>query len=183
MTFGTPHPSAIKPENTLYLSYMKTTYLSVALFALPFLAAAQGPLTPSFQNFFTNLLIFIQSTAIPFLLGIGFLFIAINIVRYFIIGGSSEEGRDKAKSLAIYGVAAFVFLMVFWGIVNMISSSLGLANCPPVMWDYYAPGRGPVNQGAPSPAAPCPSSSTNTNSTSDAPASGTDGGLPFNALP
>lgn len=114
----------------------KYTYLPGLLLLTPVIALAQSPLTPSFQNLFTNLLLFINSTLVPFLLGIGFLFIAINVVRYFIIGGSSEEGREKAKSLAIYGVGAFVFLLVFWGIVNMIANSIGLSGCRPVQSDY-----------------------------------------------
>lgn len=112
----------------------KHTYLAAVLLATtPHLAAAQAG---SLQGFFTNLLIFIDGTLIPFLIGIAFLFLAINVVRYFIIGGSSEEGREKAKSLAIYGVGAFVFILIFWGIVNLIATSIGLEECTAITPDY-----------------------------------------------
>jgi Type IV secretion system pilin len=111
----------------------KYTYLAVALLITPHLASAQAG---TFQGLFANLLIFIDSTVIPFLIGIAFLFLAINIVRYFIIGGSNEEGREKAKSLAIYGVGAFVFILIFWGIVNLIATSIGLEECTAITPDY-----------------------------------------------
>jgi Type IV secretion system pilin len=111
----------------------KYTYLPTILWLAPFMAQAQAG---SVQGFFANLLLFTNSTVIPFILGVGFLFVAINVVRYFIIGGSSEEGREKAKSLATYSIGAFVFLMVFWGIVNLLAQSIGLEECSAITPDY-----------------------------------------------
>ena len=92
-----------------------------ALLLLPFFAHAQ-----SLQVFFTNLITFINRVIIPFIVGIAFLFFIINVIRYFVIGAGNEESREKARSLAIYGVFAFVLIVVFWGIVNLLSSSIGL---------------------------------------------------------
>lgn len=92
-----------------------------ALLLLPFFAHAQ-----SLQLFFTNLLTFINRAIIPFIVGIAFLFFIINVIRYFVIGAGNEDSREKARSLAIYGVFAFVFIIVFWGVVNLFASSIGL---------------------------------------------------------
>jgi succinate dehydrogenase/fumarate reductase cytochrome b subunit len=75
---------------------------------------------------------FLNTTAIPFLFGIAFLFFIVNVIRYFVIGGGNEESRDKAKSLALYGVGAFVFLAIFWGIINLLVDTSDLS-------DYEAP--------------------------------------------
>lgn len=103
--------------------------LSSTLLLLPLLtlaqAAAPAP-TGGFQLFFSNLLKFINTAIIPSIIGIAFLFLVINTVRYFVIGAGNEESREKAKSLAIYGVLAFVVIIVFWGVVNLLSSSIGL---------------------------------------------------------
>lgn len=128
--------------------------------ATPSIASAQAG---SFQNLFSGILGFIGSTLIPLLFTLAFLFFVINVIRYFVIGGSNEEAQESAKSLAIYGVGAFVFLIIFWGIVNLITSSIGLGNCAQPTSDY-------VNPNAYD---PCGS----------APASDSDGSLPFNALP
>lgn len=94
------------------------------LLALPFLASAQGL---SAQGFIASFLIFANTVLIPFLLGIAFLFFIFNVIRFFVAGGGNEDDRTKAKDLAIYGVLAFVIMVVFWGIVNLLAGSLGFA--------------------------------------------------------
>lgn len=125
---------------------------TIILAAFPFITHAQ-----SFQSLFGNIITFIDRVLIPFLFGMAFLFFVINVFRYFIVGGGNPDAQESAKSLATYGVAAFVFLIIFWGIVNMLISSIGIGSAP-IQPDYIG-------------------------NSSDAPASGTDGELPFNALP
>jgi len=88
---------------------------------LPVVASAA-----SVQETIGHVLTFSNQTLIPFLLGIAFLFVVINIIRFFVIGGASEDGQKKGKSLALYGVLAFVFIVIFWGAVNFLSNSIGL---------------------------------------------------------
>jgi len=104
--------------------------LLAGLVFIPNLVFAQGTL----QSLLANIPIFLSDIVIPFLFGIAFLFFVINVIRYFVIGGSSEEGREKAKDLLIYSIAAFVLLIIFWGLVNMLVETLGLGGetqpCP-----------------------------------------------------
>ena len=90
---------------------------------LPSIALAQ---TLSAQGLISKFLAFSNKTLLPFLIGIAFLFFAVNIIRFFVIQGSNEDGRENAKNLAIYSVLAFVLIVIFWGIVNLLSSSIGL---------------------------------------------------------
>ena len=96
--------------------------LTFAFLILPTLAQAAS----SVQKAVPSILKFFNTSVIPFLIGIGFLFFVINVVRYFIIGGTTDDGKKKAKNLAIYSVAALVVLTIFWGLVNVIANSLGL---------------------------------------------------------
>ncbi len=100
------------------------------LLSFPFITSAAW----SIQTLFANIIIFLDAIVIPFLLGIAFLIFVINVIRFFVIEGASEDGRDKAKALAIYSVAAFVFIIIFWGAVNLLVSSTGLGSkdqpCP-----------------------------------------------------
>jgi len=82
----------------------------------------------SLQNLLTNGTEFISSVLIPFLFGIAFLFFVINVFQYFIIGGANEEGQKKAKSLVIYSLAAFIFLLIFYGLVNLLVGATGLGD-------------------------------------------------------
>lgn len=93
------------------------------LLLLPLIAAAQTA-----QAFLVNFTSFLSNVIIPFLFGVAFLFFVINVIRFFVIGGSNEDGREKARALISYSVAAFVFLIIFWGIINMLSSSFGYDN-------------------------------------------------------
>lgn len=134
----------------LYYSYMKKHLLTTAsIFALtPAIAYAQ--FTPSLQNLFTGLRAFFDSTLIPFMFGIAFLIFAINVIRYFVAGAGNKEVQENAKSVALYGVLAFVFLTIFWGIINMLADSTGLEDCNPVGSDYVQ------NKFMGPPAPPCP---------------------------
>jgi len=114
---------------------MKTllTTAFTLLLLTPTLTHAQGP---SLQALLTNIPKFIDAALIPFLFGIAFLAFAFNTIRYFVLEGSNEEGRKKAKDFALYSVFAFVFLVIFFGIVNMLTQSTGLDKCKQPMSDY-----------------------------------------------
>ncbi len=81
---------------------------------------------------------FFNWVVIPVLFGIAFLFFVINAIRFFVIEGASEDGQEKAKSLMLYSLAAFVFLIIFWGVVELLTTSLGLYGERPVCPDYLA---------------------------------------------
>ena len=106
------------------------------LFLLGVLILPSLTYAASFQETFKNLLEFTNTRLLPFLLGIGFLFIVLNSIRYFVVEGANEDGREKAKRLAIYGTLAFVMIVVFWGLVNLISNSIGLADDTGPKIDY-----------------------------------------------
>ncbi len=107
------------------------TFCIVLLATLPAISHAQ-----SLQILFTNIPKFIDNVLIPFLFGIAFLFFIYNTVRYFVFEGHSEDGREKAKAHIIYSVAAFVFLIIFYGIVNILADSTGLENQQAPCSDY-----------------------------------------------
>lgn len=100
--------------------YLQSLF-ALSLLGLPLLASAQTGL----NGILVNLAIFIDNTLIPFLFGIAFLFFVINVVRFFVLGSSNEQGRENARNLLMYSVLAFVFLLIFWGMIGLLTSSLG----------------------------------------------------------
>lgn len=74
-----------------------------------------------------NILDLINDILIPFLIAIGFLVFVWGMFQYFILGGANEESKQRGKSLAIYAVVAFVLIIIFWGLINLIVASTGLA--------------------------------------------------------
>ncbi len=106
------------------------TLATTALLAFPFyFAAAQIATTGgggNFEKLLKNILDFTNSVLIPFIIGIGFLVFVYGMFKYFIAGGADEEKRESGKQLMIYATLGFVLIIVFWGIVNLLTSSTGL---------------------------------------------------------
>ena len=111
----------------------KVTLFSLLVLFVPFVTHAQG-----IKEFVLNFVIFLINTVFPFLLGLAFLFFVFNVIRFFVLGATSEEGREKARKLLIFSVLAFVLLLSFWGIVVLLASSFGLAGCPAPTSDYVS---------------------------------------------
>ncbi len=81
------------------------------------------------QDVFPALFRFFDSYLIPFLLGIAFLIFVWNAIRFFVIQGATEEGRENAKNLALYSIGVFIFILSFWGIISIFTDGIGLDNC------------------------------------------------------
>lgn len=90
----------------------------------------------SLQEFIISLMTFINNVLLPFLFGLALLFFVWNAFRFFILGSSEQASRDKAKQLALYSIAAFVFLVSVWGIVNLLVNGLGLSGDESIVPDY-----------------------------------------------
>ena len=73
-----------------------------------------------------NILTVVNTVVIPFIIGIGFLVFVWGMFKFFIVGGSNDEEKEKGKNLMIYATLGFVLIIVFWGIVNLLTASTGL---------------------------------------------------------
>lgn len=74
----------------------------------------------------TTIMTFLNGVLVPFLLAIGFFVFVWGVIKYFVIGGDNDDAKASGKSLIIYAIAGFVVILAFWGIVNIISSGIGL---------------------------------------------------------
>ena len=107
----------------------KIVYLlgSISILALPLVASAQfDPDGGDFGTLLSEILELTNTTLIPFILGIGFLVFVWGMFQFFIAGGANEEAKEKGKSLMIYATLGFVIIIVFWGVINLLTSSTGL---------------------------------------------------------
>ena len=103
-----------------------------SLFFFPALVSAQGIANSAdagpFQDLLENILLFSNDVLIPFILGIGFLVFVWGMFKFFIFGGANDEAKEQGKSLVIYATLGFVLIIVFWGIINLLSTSTGLSS-------------------------------------------------------
>ena len=107
--------------------------LALAIIAIPVATFAQEE--GSLQGLIAGVLGFINEVIIPVTLGIAFLIFLINAVRFFIVGGNNTEGQEKARSLALYGIGAFVLILSLWGLVNILTDGIGLGGGPCINGD------------------------------------------------
>jgi uncharacterized membrane protein YidH (DUF202 family) len=103
---------------------------SVALFLSP-LAIVSAQIADSgnagpFQELLKNILTFTNTVLIPFIIGIGFLVFVWGMFQYFIAGGANDDAKEKGKSLMIYATLGFLLIIVFWGVINLLTASTGL---------------------------------------------------------
>lgn len=107
-----------------------TSSIFTALFFIPAFASAQITSARGgggqFEQLLRNILEFGNEVIIPFIIGIGFLAFVWGMFQYFIAGGANEESKEKGKSLMINATLGFVFIIIFFGIVNLITTSIGL---------------------------------------------------------
>ncbi len=103
---------------------------AAAVLLTPVLAFAQGIADGSdagpFQDLLENILVFTNTVLIPFIIGIGFLVFVWGMFKYFIVGGANDDAKEQGKSLMIYATLGFLLIIVFWGVVNLLSGSTGL---------------------------------------------------------
>ncbi|MCA9360434.1 hypothetical protein H6785_01840 [Candidatus Nomurabacteria bacterium] len=96
---------------------------------LPFVSSAQIADSSNgggFEDLLINLMQFINDVLIPFIIGIGFLFFVWGMFLYFIMGGADDEKKVKGRSLMIHAVIGFVVIIIFFGVINLLTSSTGL---------------------------------------------------------
>lgn len=109
--------------------------IAPVLVFLPAVALAQN----SIQSGLVSLMNFINQVVIPAILGIAFLVFVVNAVRYFIVQGANEDGRAKARSLVVYSLSAFVAILLFYGLVNLLVGGVGATNPIRGGTDYSVP--------------------------------------------
>lgn len=104
---------------------MKKFAFAAALFAFPLLAAAQ---VDSLQDLATFVIDFINNIAVPLVFAVAFIVFIWGVFLYFIAGGHDEEGKEKGKSLMVYGLVGFFIMVSVWGLVNILTGTLNLEN-------------------------------------------------------
>lgn len=109
------------------------SFLLIALLALPSITfAGKSP----FEKLVINTGGFVGKTVFGFLLAIAFLVFVYNVVKFFIIQSDSADSKSKARNHIIYSVAAIVFIIIFWGLTNLLVDSIGLEKSDAVKPDY-----------------------------------------------
>lgn len=113
-----------------------------------------------------------------------------NVVRYFIIQGGSEDGREKARRYMVWSLIGFVLTIALWGIISLLLAMFGFnfngTVCPdydpfcisgsPATGSVPAPGAFPAGGGGSGGGSPSPVTGGTTLPGTIAPGGGGSGG-------
>ena len=103
---------------------LATTLPLVAVLA----PVAAGAVT--FDQFVGQTLTGFINTTIKFLIALATLLFIIGVVRYIFAGGSAEK-TEEARRFIIFAIVGLALIVVIWGVVNIVVSSLGTDNTAP----------------------------------------------------
>jgi len=105
---------------------MKKIFASVALFALPLVAAAQTP------SNLTTLISFVGDTInrlIPVVIALAVLFFFWGLAKYILSSGKSHKQGRQIMTAGLIGL----FVMVsIWGLIRLMQNTLGVSGAVPV---------------------------------------------------
>jgi len=106
------------------------------LVTLGFLAFPLVTFAASVQNFLVGFVWFTNNVIVPLIFAIAVLFFIWNAFLFFILGGTNDEGRDKAKKLMLYGLMAMVLIISIWGVIKLGTRALGIDRSDFICPDY-----------------------------------------------
>ncbi len=109
---------------------MKKTFTLItaaATFALPLLAVAQTSVSNVSQagQFIIST---INGVFVPVLFAVAFIVFIWGAFQAFILGANDQEAKSKGKNLMLYGLIGFFVMVSVWGLVNILTGSVGLNN-------------------------------------------------------
>lgn len=90
-------------------------------------------------NTIAGLVVRIQRTIdyiIPFLLGLGLLFVVYGVLRY-ISKGADEEKRKEARDFILWGILSLFIMLSVWGLVNILVNTFNLDNKSELVGQTY----------------------------------------------
>ncbi len=104
-----------------------TTLAVLATFALPLLAFA-APAVNNIADLGQFIIATINGVFVPVLFALAFIVFIWGAFKVFILGANDEEEKGKGKHLMLYGLIGFFVMVSVWGLVNILTNSVGLNN-------------------------------------------------------
>ncbi|HFC10842.1 MAG TPA: hypothetical protein ENJ75_01465 [Candidatus Kaiserbacteria bacterium] len=104
-----------------------TVITTTATFALPLLAVAQTSVSNLSQagQFVIGI---INGVLVPVLFAVAFIVFIWGAFQAFILGANDDTAKSKGKNLMLYGLIGFFVMVSVWGLVNILTGSVGLNN-------------------------------------------------------
>lgn len=107
---------------------MKKLGLIGALLVLPLAFAHAQTTVTSIQGAGAFLIGLINNVAVPVVFALAFIVFIWGVFQVFILGGTNEEAKEKGRALMIWGLIGFFVMVSVWGLVRILTGTVGLNN-------------------------------------------------------
>jgi len=104
---------------------MKKALIVLAAFALPLVSFAAINNISDAGSFIINT---INNVIVPVLFAVAFIVFLWGAFTTFILGATAEDAKEKGKSLMLYGLIGFFVMVSIWGLVNILTGTVGFGN-------------------------------------------------------
>lgn len=101
------------------------TSATSAAFLLPLVSFAAINNVSDAGSFIINT---INNVLVPVLFAVAFIVFLWGAFYTFIVGATSEEAKEKGKSLMLWGLIGFFVMVSIWGLVNLLTNSVTFGN-------------------------------------------------------
>ncbi len=81
----------------------------------------------------------IGNAFIFFLMAIAIAAFIYNVIKYFLVETDNVSQRENARNHALYGILAFLIIVIFWGLVEFLVNGLSLFQQTSPIPDYISP--------------------------------------------
>lgn len=105
---------------------MKQLTALLVFLSVPRISFAQFNAAPV-GGYISSVTAFVNGYIIPLIMAAAIVVFIWGMFQYFILGGTSDEKREKGKQLLIWSVIAFVLMLSIQGIVMLFADSLGFS--------------------------------------------------------
>lgn len=102
---------------------------TLVAFALPLVSFAAIGSLPELGTFIINT---INNVLVPVLFAIAFIVFLWGAFQTFIVGATSDDAKEKGKSLMLWGLVGFFVMVSIWGLVNILTGTFSLNNNAPI---------------------------------------------------
>jgi hypothetical protein len=110
---------------------MKKLGLIGAVLAFPMIVFAQSGTVTSVQGAGEFVIGLINNVAVPVVFALAFIVFIWGVFQVFILGGTNEEAKEKGRALMLWGLIGFFVMVSVWGLVRILTGSVGLQNNVP----------------------------------------------------
>ncbi len=101
---------------------------TVLAFASPLLVFAQSGInTAAITPYSNGIINVINNILVPLLIGIAFIVFLFGVFKYFILGAANDDDRREGRQFVLWGIIGFVVILSVWGLVALVSNTLGIS--------------------------------------------------------